>query len=163
MLSCTLSIVLHSVYLCLTIRHKQIGPTLGVSGGLCAVRQHLWINNKMAMCDILCDTLKFSKYDTHAHNKYFLQHFYCIHWECRPHFWDGVSLYHSCLKSNSVFTLSGTGTATGTGTGARTMGNNRSGPLSNVRCNAKALAQFYTAHLFPVPLPVLVAASVHRP
>ena len=63
MLSCTLSIVLHSVYLCLTIRHKQIGPTLGVSGGLCAVRQHLCINNKMAMCDILCDTLKFSKYD----------------------------------------------------------------------------------------------------
>ena len=86
MLSCTLSIVLHSVYLCLTVRHKQIGPTLGVSGGLCAVRQHLCINNKMAMCDILCDTLKFSKYDMHAHNKYFRQHFYCIHWECRPHF-----------------------------------------------------------------------------
>ena len=79
MLSCTLRIVLHCVYLCLTVRHKQIGSTLGVPRGLCTVRQYLCINNKIAMCDILCDTLKISKYDMHAHNKYFLQHFYSIH------------------------------------------------------------------------------------
>ena len=99
MLSCTLRMLLHSVYLCLTVRHKQVGPTLGVSGGLCAVRQYLCINNKMAMSDILCDTLKISKYDVHAHNKYFLKHFYCIHWECRLHYWGSVSLCHSFLKS----------------------------------------------------------------
>ena len=97
--SWTLGIVLRSVYLCLTVRHKQIGPTLGVSRGLCTVRQYLCINNKMAMCDILCDTLKILKYDMHAHNKYFLQRFYCIHWERRPHYWDNVSLCHSSLKS----------------------------------------------------------------
>ena len=41
------------------------------------------------------------------------------------------------------------------------MGNNRSRPLSNFRCNAKAFAQFHTTHLFPVPIPV--PSSVHRP
>ena len=67
---------------------------------------------------------------------------------------------------NGIFTLCGTGTETGTGPGAETTGDNKYQLLSWFRCNefhATVSTQFYTTHLFPVPVLVSVTAGVNTP
>ena len=63
------------------------------------------------------------------------------------------------VGTRGVFTLSGSGTKTGTGT--RTIGDNRSLPLSWFKCNVEASTKAHTTNLFPVPVPVWVPASVN--
>ena len=67
------------------------------------------------------------------------------------------------MTSYDVFTLNGTEIETGIETVVKRMGNNRPWPLSSFRCKMKASMQNLVTHLFPVPIPVSVLASVNTP
>ena len=72
-----------------------------------------------------------------------------------------LSQLYSWAVLYGLFTLNGTETVTVTGTRTRKMVDNKSRSLFWSRCSMKASTHFHTTHLFLVPLPVLVTASVN--